>query len=322
MLFFPTTDEDFQYFRSQGYTGSINDMHYAALGDLGYTGTITDRTYAYLIATYGSYHEAMRDLRDGTSVFSLFSLNSLFSSGEQGVLFDPSDTSTLFQDSAGTTPVTAAGQPVGRMLDLSGNGHHATQTTAGKRPTYQTDGTLHWLAFDGVDDAMATSSIDFSATDKMSAFAGVRKLSDATIGIMAELSPNLGSSPGSFAFPTPLGAGLQEYAFGSRGSVFTAWIRTGATAYPSPTSNVVTGIGDISGDSAVLRIDGAQVVQSTGDQGTGNYGNYPIYIGARAGTSLYFTGNLYGLTVRGALTDGTTLSKAESLVAAKTGVTL
>jgi hypothetical protein len=71
MIFFPTTDEDFQYFRAQGYAGSIDDMHYAALGDLGYTGNITDRTYAYLIATYGSYHEAMRDLRNGTSVFAL-----------------------------------------------------------------------------------------------------------------------------------------------------------------------------------------------------------------------------------------------------------
>ncbi|SFQ45651.1 hypothetical protein SAMN05216229_1234 [Geopseudomonas sagittaria] len=42
---------------------------------------------------------------------------ALFALGEQGVIYDPSDLSTLWQDSAGTTPVTAAGQPVGLMLD-------------------------------------------------------------------------------------------------------------------------------------------------------------------------------------------------------------
>lgn len=35
------------------------------------------------------------------------------------VWYDPSDLSTLYQDSAGTTPVTAVGQPVGLMLDKS-----------------------------------------------------------------------------------------------------------------------------------------------------------------------------------------------------------
>lgn len=42
---------------------------------------------------------------------------ALFLAGEQGLWYDPSDLSSLFQDAAGTTPVTAAGQPVGLMLD-------------------------------------------------------------------------------------------------------------------------------------------------------------------------------------------------------------
>jgi len=42
---------------------------------------------------------------------------SLFAAGEQGAWYDPSDLTTLFQDSAGTTPVTALEQPVGLMLD-------------------------------------------------------------------------------------------------------------------------------------------------------------------------------------------------------------
>jgi hypothetical protein len=50
----------------------------------------------------------------------LFSVRgTLFANSEPGVWYDPSDMSTLFQDSAGTTPVTAVEQPVGLMLDKS-----------------------------------------------------------------------------------------------------------------------------------------------------------------------------------------------------------
>ena len=71
MLFFPTADEDFKYFRDHGYDGSINDMHYKAMGDLGYTGSLNDRIHAYLVNTYGNFYEAMRGLRNGTLTFSL-----------------------------------------------------------------------------------------------------------------------------------------------------------------------------------------------------------------------------------------------------------
>jgi len=71
----------------------------------------------------------------------------LFLAGEKGFWYDPSDLSTLFQDAAGTIPVTADGDPVGLMLDKSGNGNHASQSVSGARPVYRTDGVLHWLAF-------------------------------------------------------------------------------------------------------------------------------------------------------------------------------
>lgn len=46
-----------------------------------------------------------------------FSPAALFAASEPGVWYDPSDLSTLFQDAAGTTPVTAVEQPVGLVLD-------------------------------------------------------------------------------------------------------------------------------------------------------------------------------------------------------------
>lgn len=43
----------------------------------------------------------------------------LFSNNEQGFFYDTNDLSTMYQDAAGTVPVTAVGQPVGLALDKS-----------------------------------------------------------------------------------------------------------------------------------------------------------------------------------------------------------
>ena len=67
-------------------------------------------------------------------------IDGLRRNGEQGVWNDTSDLSTMFQDAAGALPVYAPGQgqadpPVGRILDKSGRGNHAYQTTTTSRPT-------------------------------------------------------------------------------------------------------------------------------------------------------------------------------------------
>lgn len=69
-----------------------------------------------------------------------------------GAWYDAGDLATLWQDTAGTTPVTTAGQSVARMDDKSGLGNNATQATSGSRPTYQVDGDgFGYLSFDGND---------------------------------------------------------------------------------------------------------------------------------------------------------------------------
>jgi hypothetical protein len=84
---------------------------------------------------------------------------SLFASGEQGVWYDPSDLSTVFTDTEGTTPATV-GQAVARINDKSGRGNHATQATVAQRPILrQTLGGKYYLDFDGVDDGMVTSGL-------------------------------------------------------------------------------------------------------------------------------------------------------------------
>lgn len=61
---------------------------------------------------------------------------SLFMGNAQGFWLDFTDMSTMFQDSAGTIPVTALGDPVGLVRDKSGNGYDASITTASARPTF------------------------------------------------------------------------------------------------------------------------------------------------------------------------------------------
>lgn len=82
-----------------------------------------------------------------------FSPLSWFSKGEQGAWYDPSDLTTLFQDSAGTTPVTLSPmeQPVGLMLDKSKGLALGAELVA--NGTFTT-GTTGWSA--GFDTASST----------------------------------------------------------------------------------------------------------------------------------------------------------------------
>ena len=407
----------------------------------------------------------------------------MFASGEQGGWYDPSNLSTLFQDSAFTAPVTAVEQPVGSMLDLSGRGNHASMVTTPKRPVLsrrvnllpssssgigvapwgvaagnpistsgtgvipvitishevldgesvnriqlsigggtssgdrsgmylntntvgrlivwvksldatsstvlaqslfynttglsviesQGDGWVRvsaglsqgidirlqllgnrglnsadflvgkmslilpsdahlpyqrvntdteydadpakfpaYLRFDGVDDALQTGNIDFTGTDKMTVWAGVTKLSDAAVGVVAELS-DTGDSIGVFNLYASA-TGSSNLGFRSKG---TAGILAIGTGYIAPITAVLAGIGGISEDRVTLRVNSVQAAQSSADQGTGNYGNHPLYIGARAGTSLFFNGRLYSLIVRGAQSSLSQIEAGEAYIKQK-----
>lgn len=84
--------------------------------------------------------------------------------------YDPSDLGSLYQDTNGGTPVTAVGQPVGRISDKSGNDHHAIQATATARPTYQVDTNGNpYLLFDGVDDMLLAAFTIVQPIDRISA---------------------------------------------------------------------------------------------------------------------------------------------------------
>ncbi len=171
----------------------------------------------------------------------------------------------------------------------------------------------YYLSFDGIDDYLSTGSIDFTATDKMTVLAGVRKINAlGTLGMLAELSTSSASNPGLVALGAPSVSG--HYQFLSKGTAEATANATNA-ALAGPITSVIAGLGSISGAQSILRVNGTQADQSTADQGTGNYGNYPLYIGRRGGTTNPFNGNLYGLIVRGAQTDDLHLTNAEKYLA-------
>lgn len=81
-----------------------------------------------------------------------FSPLSLFINGEEGGFWDMTDITRMFQDHTGLDEVTASGDPVGLVKDLSGNLLHLDQQTSGNKPTYTESGTDKFLSFDGTTD--------------------------------------------------------------------------------------------------------------------------------------------------------------------------
>jgi hypothetical protein len=172
-----------------------------------------------------------------------------------------------------------------------------------------------YLSYNGSNQWMQTAAaVNFSATDEMSVFAGVRKVSDAARANIYEMGTGTDLNNKVF-LSAPSANGSTNYSYNSNGSSLSTAI---ATPYVAPIFNTITGISEISSDTMIIRINGAQVATSASDQGTGNYGNYVTYFGARAGTSLYFNGLEFSTIIRGALTSGTLLTRTEQYVARQT----
>ena len=201
---------------------------------------------------------------------------------------------------------------------VTANAYLVDNGTAARGASYTGNGTSGILVW-GAQLELGSTATAFQniGTDKVQVFAGVRKLSDAAIGAVIETSINSNSNNGTLWLLAPGSPGTSMYSFRSKG---TAAADTNVTGYAAPITNVVTGLGDISGDVSTVRVNGTQVGQSATDQGTGNYLAYPLYIGRRGGTTLPFNGQMYGLITRfGANLTTTAISRTESWLNNKTG---
>lgn len=223
-----------------------------------------------------------------------------------------------FTCTAGTLTLTVSGSVTNAQLEAGSTATAKQVVGAAYDVTESGVASVYTAYFDGVDDCLVSPSIDFSGTDAMSVFSGFRKTSDAARGMVAELSATTASNNGSFALTAP-NAASATIVYESKGTSLTD---TSATI-AAPADSVISAVSDISADSNVLRRNGAQTDSDTGDQGTGNFGNYPIYVGQRAATSLPYKGFISVLCTRGAATDATTVTSMEKWIAARTpGLTL
>jgi hypothetical protein len=401
----------------QGIHMAKIDDAFAVLGAYGYTGALEDRLNSYLIAKGDSANTALSDKLAKYGGFN--KLIAFLDDSPVGVLttaapkvwYDPSDISTMFQDSAGTTPVTALEQPVGKILDKSPAGNHATQAVAGSRPVlsalknlllatntlstqnvttaavphtlsftgtgsvtlsgtyvgvlsgggsltftptaglltltvagqvlnaqleggsnatryqrvttstdYDSVGFPVGLRFDGVDDFLVSNSIDFSTTSAMTVVLGMRKISDAAIGCVAELGPDLSSTPGSWVVLAPAAAAAGSVGYRSKGTL--AVNLASPSNYASPIDLCLTGQSVINTNTLSLRVGGTQQASSAANQGGGNYGNLPIYLGRRGGLSFPASMLLYGFTAVGATLSSYQVAQIETYMSSKSGTFL
>ena len=255
-------------------------------------------------------------------------IQKLFANNEQGFFYDPNDLSTMWQDQAKLLPVTGEGQPVWHILDKSGNNNHAFATSSATRPILQRNATTgaYYLAFDGADDFLQTNNIDFTATDKVSLFAGVRKLSDATRGIIlgygaAAPAPSL---LGGFDVAAP---SFELKGYSATIPAVTSNFDALDKVSVAPNSAVLTvkmwQSAPTRGQALDLKVNSIKVLTYGGGSTLhGNFSNLPMFIGRRGGTSLPFNGHLYNLIGIGRLTTDSETKALEKSIAKNTGVTL
>ena len=176
-----------------------------------------------------------------------------------------------------------------------------------------------YLKFDGVDDSLYTAaSVDFTTTDKMTVFAGVHK-AVFNLSVLLELSSNVGASNNAFSLVPDLSGESWCWLSGSDAQgQLGAFVAAGA----APVTSVLSTAIDRSlttNAQMTPRVNGATPsVAYTGTASTGNFGNYPLYIGRRNNASLPFNGRIYQLALKGKSLSAGEVSTLESYINSKT----
>ena len=219
--------------------------------------------------------------------------------------------------------VTTTGDQIARVTGRH-NGINADQINVPSRPIYNEGGGLSWGFFE-IDDFLVTPTIT-PGTDKAQICAGVRKLSDAALGVIAGLTASV-STTGALTLDS------RRYAAGD----YAMTIRNASANsvqnfvnYPAPITSVLSALYDQAGanidEELSLRANGALSAKGgTGlyNAGSTDFASSNFYIGSQGGASAFLNANIYSLTARfGPRPDLSTIQDVESYYASKTGVTL
>jgi hypothetical protein len=226
-----------------------------------------------------------------------------------------------FTATAGTLVVTVTGsvltadiRPTNQTVTLPAY-QSVTSSTV-----YDTVGFPQYLKYNGSNSSLSTASIDFTATAQMSVFSGLRKLNNASFPVVIELSASINVNAGAFVI---YGSnGTNAYPVAIRGSTQAYY---NCSVYVAPITNVLSVAYNTAGatisDNIKPRINTViptLTVGSAGPAGGGNFGTYPLYFGARAGTSLYFNGQEFQTIIVGKTLTATEIANTETYVNSKT----
>ncbi len=159
-----------------------------------------------------------------------------------------------------------------------------------------------YLAHPSSDNLYTTATMDFTGTDEKMILAGVLKIANGGIILEDSISSSLNEGVNWLFAGDLAGAATDYISFRSKG---TASKNSDVTAI-APGVYAVGGYGKISTDDSTTTVNGVSSTVSL-DQGTGNYGNFTLYVSSRGGTTLFFNGNIfYIVSVDGRATNATT----------------
>lgn len=213
----------------------------------------------------------------------------------------------LWQDAAGTIPVTAAGQNVARLQGVSPNGYVVSQSISGSQPTWQsrTNGgvTFPVLRFDGVDDSLAGTTVTLNQP--------------STVYVV--LFPALGSlNATSYVFDGgPAGVNRNAVFIESGGIVHMYAGADLATGYTYPSTGIILAC-VFNGSSSVLYANGVQI--ASGSAGTAAFDL--ITIGNRFSGAVYYTGDIARVPVYNAAHSSSDVTGVTRILGTLYGITV
>jgi hypothetical protein len=295
--FFPSTNPATGWWQdSAGTTQAALEQPVGRITDLsgnGYHATqatsLNRPLYTKKVNVFNSTTDTVTTARTGTTFAGAYTL--YIGSGSITLSGTATGTYAAGSHSITCTAGTLTATPSGTVTNLD---CRLTAFSAMNLPVYQsvtsatvydTAGFRDMLYFDGTSDALATSAIDLTGTDQIMALCNVLKVSDAAAGIAYETGTNSSTVNGSMCILAPPAAAT-TVEVRSRGT--TTVIDNAAAAAPS--LSAIRGVMDISTPACEIYRNGVSNGPSSSSQGTGNYTSQPLYIGARAGTSLWFKG--------------------------------
>lgn len=264
-----------------------------------------------------------------SAVATAFSPTQLFAAGERGAWWDPSDFSTMFQDTAGTVPVTAVGQTVKLLKDKSGNGNDLSSSVA---PTLAQDGSgYYYLQFTGASTQYLLCSGSRPLQLGYDSFISVAacKFDDASTYYRTLYARSL-AGPGAGRYfqsaAVAVGNSNHNYAWGSGASnVYSGGADTATTNRVMVGDiNRVTGVIATLLNGVVLGSNGS----FTPDTGTNMNNTNRFILGAYndasdTGVAAPMNGRVYGIILRLVPTNNDALrAKAQTWMGAKCGITV